>query len=423
MTEYFNSIFINDGPNVDAFSRLRVSNPFTFFSGMATYGHNIYFWDKKTDGTNGTVTEIANQSSIRLSTGGTASGNYAIRQTHSYIPYIPGKSQLTIAAFCMGVPQTNSHTRIGYFDENNGIFLERGGSTGNVVKVVQRTYTSGSISDANFATQANWNIDPMNGSGPSGVTLDFTKTQILLIDFQWLGVGRVRVGFVVNGIPYYVHQFLNTNSTMNTVYMQTPMLPMRFEVWNDATSTGTLTCDTYCATVISEGLQEPMFACQFSASNGYTPVTLTNAGTMYCLLGLRPATSFTTPLNSLSVTNRAIIEPTSFTIANTGTGTIYYEFRLNPTVTGTALSWGSVNSNSMAQAAIGTNATTISGGTLLQSGYCTAGLTVGGQDPVYQTLGLVYADLTGVQDTMTISATGTAGGCTAVAALNWEEVY
>ena len=420
MTEYANSIFINDGPNLDAFGRLRVSNPLTLFSNTAVYGNNPYFWDYKVSG--GAVTEIANQSSVRISTGGTTSGNYAIRQSHYYIPYLAGKSQQILVTFCMGASQTNSHTRVGYFDENNGIFLERGGAAGNVVKLVQRTYTSGSISDGNYVLQSNWNIDPMNGTGPSGLTLDLTKTQILAIDLQWLGVGRVRIGFVVNGALYYVHQFLNTNNNFTVVYMQYATLPVRLEVWNDATAGGTLTCDSFCAAVLSEGLFEPPYAVQFSANNGYTPVTVTTPGTMYLLLAIRPITSFSTPLSSNSVTNRSTIVPASFVVTNTGSNIIYYEIRLNPTISGSP-SWSSVNTNSMTQYTVGNGTITSTGGTLLQSGYCSVGITVGGADPLYETIGLTYTDLNSVQDTCSIAATSVTSTSAAVAAFNWQEVY
>jgi hypothetical protein len=135
--------------------------------------------------------------------------------------------------------------RVGYFDATNGLFLELDGVAG--VNLVRR---SGSSVATVSVAQAAWNVDPFDGTGPSGITLDFTKTQILVCDFEWLGVGSCRMGFNVGGATYYAHEFENSNIGA-AVYMSTPNLPIRYEL---ATSAGVVaTLDCICATVMSEG--------------------------------------------------------------------------------------------------------------------------------------------------------------------------
>ena len=139
-------------------------------------------------------------------------------------------------------------TRMGLFDDNNGIFLQR---SNNTISLVVRSNVSGSPSDSNYATQANWNIDKMDGTGLSGLTLDFSKSQILTFDFEWLGVGCVRVGFVVDGNVFYCHQFNHANN-ITGVYMSTPNLPLRYQIENTGSGIAS-SIECICCAVLSEG--------------------------------------------------------------------------------------------------------------------------------------------------------------------------
>ncbi len=63
-------------------------------------------------------------------------------------------------------------------------------------------------------------------------------------------MGRVRVGFDIDGVIYYAHQFLNANN-LSVPYMQSATLPIRMVV--TSTSSGsTKTSYFKCATVQSE---------------------------------------------------------------------------------------------------------------------------------------------------------------------------
>lgn len=162
-----------------------------------------------------------------MSVGATTAGVRA-RQTRMRFNYQPGKGQEVILTGVFGAGQAGITKRIGYFDTNNGLFFQLSGTT---LSVVRRTSTSGSPVD-NVVTQANWNIDKLDGTGASGVTLDLTKTQIMIIEFEWLGVGRVRYGFDIDGKIIFVHQLFNANN-LTEVYISTPNLPVKYEIAND----------------------------------------------------------------------------------------------------------------------------------------------------------------------------------------------
>ena len=240
-------VVIGDGANLDAFSRLRVSDPYTQFDSTAEYGLDTLKWDTAVVGS-GAVSAVANQCALRLTTGGTTDTHAATLQSKPHMIYQPGKSRLVLMTFVMSAAQSNGLVEIGYGNTNNGIFLQRSGSA---IQLVRRTNVTGTPVD-NVVAQTDWNLDPLNGLGESGYTLNLTRANIFIIDLQFLGVGRVRVGFDLDGKVIYCHEFRNANS-LSTVYMSTGSLPLRYRVLNSGTAGGTTTLDAICQSVVSEG--------------------------------------------------------------------------------------------------------------------------------------------------------------------------
>jgi hypothetical protein len=268
----------------DAFGRLRVSEAFTLGDYKHTYGIDPNFRDTLTNG--GTVTHIANQAAARLATSNNSSSR-AIHQTKMYHNYMPGKSQLIKSTINFYAATTNVTKRTGYYDDLNGIYFEQNGN--GVLSFVVRTNTSGTASDARRIVQADWNKDKCDGTGASGFNLDITKTQIVFIDFQWLGVGRVRCGFVHDGQMIVAHEFYNSNN-LPVVYMSNPNLPVRCEILNTGTSTGGY-FDQICSTVVSEGGYVES-GIDFSADTGQTSQSITVANGMYPVIAIRLKNSF-----------------------------------------------------------------------------------------------------------------------------------
>ena len=235
--------------SLDAFGRQRVSQPYTLFDSQNRYAADNQF-DTSTTGT-GSSTFNTNQSSVSLSvtSGGVGS---VIRQTYRSFPYQPGKGLLVLATFQMDTAADFSFVtqRVGYFNSDNGVFFQRNSGT-RVNSFVLRTNTSGTPSDARAVTQANWNGDKLDGTGASGLTLDLTHPQILWMDFEWLGVGSVRCGFIIDGQYIVCHTFNTANVYGTTVYMTTAILPVRYEITSTAAATASLV--QICSSVMSEG--------------------------------------------------------------------------------------------------------------------------------------------------------------------------
>jgi hypothetical protein len=229
----------------DAFGRIRMSSPFTLGDYKHLYGLDPNFIDYAVNG--GTVAFQPNKACARLTTSNDPSSR-VVHQTKFYHHYMPGKSQQILSSFNFYAATPNVTKRTGYFDDNNGIYFEQAGD--GTLSWVIRSYTTGAPQEVR-KTQSQWNIDQCNGQGGSLFNLDITKTQLSFIEFQWLGVGSVTVGFVHEGAFIPCHIFHHSND-LSTVYMSTPNLPVRCEIVNTGETTGAY-FDQICSTVASEG--------------------------------------------------------------------------------------------------------------------------------------------------------------------------
>ena len=233
----------------DAFGRLRVSNAFTLFDSNHRYSENSK-WSSSTTGSSVvSVSHNSNESTIDMQVG-TQSGDKIVRETKRVFTYQPGKSLLVLNTFCLSEPKTYLRQRVGYYGENDGIYLEQ---ENNSIYIVKRSSITGSPVNTRVLQQ-NWNIDALDGDGVSGYTLDLTKSQILWSDFEWLGVGTVRVGFVINGQFIPIHAFHHANQPgVTTTYMRTATLPIRYEIENTDATASSSTMKQICSSIISEG--------------------------------------------------------------------------------------------------------------------------------------------------------------------------
>src|SRR5210317_587345 len=219
--------YSNRSTSNDAFGRLRVSNPHTLFDSSLRYGDNTEKWsESETDNSgNSGSAHNANEGLMDI-TVGESSGDSIIRETKRVFSYQPGKSLLVLNTFVMNSPKTYLRQRVGYFGAENGVYLEQ---DNNSIYIVKRSKVTGSVVNTRIL-QANWNVDALDGDGVSGYTLDLTKAQILWSDFEWLGVGSVRVGFVINGqfIPVHIFHHANTSDASYdglSTYITTATLP------------------------------------------------------------------------------------------------------------------------------------------------------------------------------------------------------
>lgn len=335
------------GTALDAFGRIRISQPFTLFDSQNRYEADPQFDTSTTTG--GSITHLPNESTVRMDVT-TSSGSEVVRQTYRVFPYQPGKSLLVLATFVMNAAKTNLRQRIGYFSTQNGVFLQQNNSE---VSFVLRSYTGGSVDESRAVTQANWNGDKLDGTGKSGYTLDLTKSQILFMDFEWLGVGSVRCGFVINGEFVVAHTFHNSN-LYTAVYMTTAILPIRYEITNTASTASSSSLKQVCSTVISEGGYE-----QVVADNTIRRTTqLATIGTTFLpLLSIRLASD---SLGSVVILNELKVLP----VTNQN-----YEVALFKNATLTSASY---NTSDFAHIDYDVSATAVSGGTLVKQDYITS---------------------------------------------------
>jgi len=229
----------------DSFGRQRVSEPLTLFDSSHRYADNN-LWATATS-TGGSAVFNADQGLVDLNVTA-ASGSQVIRETNKVFAYQPGKSLLVLNTFVMSAAKVGLTQRIGYYGDDNGFYLEQ---EDNSVAFIERSVVTGSLVETPVL-QANWNGDKLDGTGASGLTLDLTKAQILWMDLEWLGVGSVRVGFVINGQFIVCHTFNHANIIAST-YITTASLPLRYEIFNTAETSGASTLKQICSSVISEG--------------------------------------------------------------------------------------------------------------------------------------------------------------------------
>ena len=237
--------------STDLFGRVKVSNPVTLFDSSHIYSQDGDF-DDVVVGSGSTVGFIAAQSSATLGIGTTA-GCRLVRQSKRAFSYQPGKSLQVLQTFVLNPPKENLVQRVGYGSSTNGIFLEQIGSQINIIK---RTSVSGTLTTITVP-QSEWNVDRLDGTGistdnPSGVSLDLTKAQILFSEYEWLGVGSVKVGFAIDGNFIAAHQFNHAN-LIDSVYMTSATLPIRYEIENIGITTSPSLMKQICANVLSNG--------------------------------------------------------------------------------------------------------------------------------------------------------------------------
>lgn len=268
------------GTNLDAFGRLRVSNPVTLFDSQNLYIDGQQFSQILSGG--GTRTYVQNESSFNLAVG-TANGDSVIVQAKTTQAYQPGKSLLCLDTFAFNTPKANLRQRVGQFTSNNGIYFEADGT--NLYMVI-RSYTSGAAVNTRVL-QSDWNGDPLNGTGPSGITLNPALTQIFWCDIEWLGVGNVRTGFVINGQFIVCHTFEHANMPGNNkVYMTTSTLNPRYEITNTGVTGSSSTMKQICSTVMSEGGYNPATTINY-VTNGTSTTRVSSANTVTSLCSIR----------------------------------------------------------------------------------------------------------------------------------------
>ena len=400
---------------LDAFGKLRITYPTTLLDikfpsseGTTDYKSNNMLECYKTTG----ETSITyGNSKVVLTVTGT--GTY-ISQSRKYCVYQPGKSMLILLSGVINASSNTANciTRIGYFDDNNGLFFQY---TNNTMSVVLRNITINTV-----INQSNWNIDKMDGTGASSISLDFTKSQLYVIDFEWLSVGRIRFGFYLFGKINYCHQITNLNS-LTAPYMLSPNLPIRYEIVSTSEAIGSLV--QICSTVISEGGYTPIGRAFSAGTNPNTSISVTTNET--------PIIAIT----GISTYNHENILPTSFTIMDTDNNNGYlYRLRLylSPTGADSPLNVATVvvnvDDNSVVAYSIAGLTTPIPAGSIIvDQGYFYGRgiISFNSLSDVFTNIIQITSNIDNVRDVLLLTAekTGTSGSGNVFASISWQEIY
>ena len=354
------------GSLVDAFGRLRTSNPKTIFSSQHI-GSDDGKFDTVVTGNANSVYSVS-ESSVLMNVG-TANNDSVIRQSKSTIPYQPGKSTQIMVSFVMNEPKANLVQRVGYFDERNGIYLENDGANTNLVL---RSNTTGTILETRVP-QSQWNVDKLDGTGYAyqgntdvdNKAVDVSKGNIFWADIEWLGVGDIRAGFIVDGIPYVAHIFHNDNRNLKP-YMTTACLHIRQEIKNIGTTTSNSTMHQICSAVMSEGDFDIRGKIE-GIGRGFTVAeadTLAVAGTDYPLIAFRLKAD----------RHNNIVIPNKFHIYVDSNATVSYRVWRNVTITGGT--WATRSANSPVEYNVGAITMDTANAEIIQGGFVTSGATV-----------------------------------------------
>ena len=423
------SVFDNNVQStLDAFARLRVSFPTTIldirFPGQLDGSGNFLKNNLQiTDASSGSYTGTYGNSKLVINATG---AGYYISQSRNYCVYQPGKSLLFMASGVLYPGNNNYTTRIGYFDNvvpltnplivRNGLYFE---CSGGLYSVNIKNNSTNSI------FQSDWNIDKFDGTGLTGLTLDFTKTQLFVMDMEWLGVGRVRFGFYVYGKIQYCHQVTNIN-ILTTPYTNSINLPICYSIHNSsATGTPANNFTQICSTVISEGGYAPLGR-PFSISTGSPTSVQIAANVEEPILFLRGNV-----LNTNYYHQNIIPTGISMICSATNDLILYkLEYFVAGTYTGSAPVWVNVNNNySVAQYArnlatgySNTNAITLDQGYFYGRGTNT-----------FSSLGDVFtsqvlqltSNITNESDILVLTATfvSSSGNTNVFGTLSWQELY
>lgn len=315
-------------------------------------------WDEIVTGS-ATSTHNALTVSVDMATT-TASGDSVLRQTYRQYEYVRGNAQFVLLSLNPGGGPVSGNNRLwGLGDERNGVFW---GVDGTGLKVVRRSYTSGSTVDETIY-QADFNMDKLDGTGPSGVTIDLTKHQLFKIQYSWLGTNVIQFRYIYEGRQIIAHQINNAN-TLTVAWSQSGTLPVRVENTNSDTAASAVTLKMGCMAVYSAGSSKEIST--FGAvSTGTTAATVNTTPSVVAAIRLRPDKRY------IGINGEAYdILPIS------GQGVLYYQIILRPTLT------GGVWTDFSEAAQIATTPPTYTPGTgqVIQVGY--ANLTVQGRNAV-----------------------------------------
>ncbi len=392
-----------DTGNIDAFGRARVSQVTTQYDSKQLHDNLPLFVDEELLGT-ATSVHDTDEANTTLST--LAITDFAIAQTKERFNYQSGKSQLIFMTCTNFEVQTDVVKRIGYFStltstpfegKTDGLFFMSDG------EISINIYKTGSLTEKTI--QSAWNLDTLDGTGESGITVDWSKNIIFIIDFEWLGVGRVRWGCVIDGLIVYFHESNHANNTTG-VYMSSPNQPLRWEIRQNGATAGTF--KFVCASVNSEGSINALGKI-LSANVGNSHINANSTSSKYAIIGIQ--------LQSTKVDT--LVDVLTFSAMSITNDNFLWELWWNPSVAGT-FTYNNITSSAVAIAKGATGGSnTVTGGSLLDSGYGASQTAIRNRIESALRLGMTIG---GSLDTVVLSVQPLSSNLDILGSITWREL-
>lgn len=319
-----------------AFGALRTAQPATLFDSKQVLDLGNTFWDDQEVSGTGTSSVYSQDTASTTLLVTNATAGKRLRQTFQRFNYQPGKGQRILMTAANILSTSGIEKGMGIGDDNNGLFfvhkdgemyMRRVSSVTGTPVVADTPISAFTLSD--------------------GTAIDFSTTFILDIDFEWLGVGRVRMAYSHGADVIYFYEEVFANN-LAVVYMSTPNLPLRYWVENDGSGI-TSSLATICSSVQSEGGIEELGITR-GASTGGTAITAALENTVYALGGIRVKTGWESAIVKLQSVVAQI---------QTASESAEYFLALNPTLSG-ALSYTG-QYNSAVEFGVGNGTQTVSG--------------------------------------------------------------
>lgn len=385
-------------------NRRKVSEQEIIFFNTFQYDKDDQIWDEELVG-NGTATFNQYQGGVDLTV--SDAGDRVTRMSRNVIPYIPGRQNEVTLGVKFTEPTVGVRRRIGMYNSENGFFFEDDGGT---YAVVLRRNTSGGVVETRV-TRDNWNMDKLDGTGPSGITADPSAMQLVDIEYEWYGTGIVEFKWIIDNYAVSIHRFDTANEEPNT-WANTPFLPLCVEIENVSAPVGSYTMYQGSTSVSAEGLTTK-FGREENATTPIGGVNLASADTFLPVLSIRIRPD---RLNGVAI-------PVEFFAGATTNDDIYFRIFRNAELTGA--NWSNVGSDSFVQ--VDTSATSVTGGNATQTGYLPASFFTSGTGSVIkfpsETIQQLGRNNMGTEpQVFTITAASPDAGTDVFASLSWVEI-
>lgn len=342
----------------------------------------------------------------------TDNNSYIIRQSKQYIPYVHGATNTAIVCGrLINDPEPfQVLARIGVFDDSNyyngtqpignGMFFQ---AYNNNLAAIYQTNVSG-IQDVVEVSQGGWNLDTMNGNGPSGFTYNSSKVYDYVFQYNQSIPGSARVGIMGYNNTTNEYGVIWCHRFDNAPKFGNPSFPVRWDLWTYGNDGGFFMWQGPAVVYTDKNIKNTQRL--FQVTLGGNMITITQPST-------KPL--FTVRLREGA--ERAMLKPRSLQIVNIAPGGYgYWELVVNATLNNP--DWQPISGGtSFAKWDIASDA--VMGGNVIASGFI--------YDASIEKINLtdydisLTSDIYGNTDTLTLQVTNVNGVLNVSASLEWFE--